>query len=196
MAGVVATIASNQPRFYGGLKAESYTLTNGSPTIVGGAGAGTATGGVATIAGLASGAATDVAGRITITTGTTTASGTAVLATITFANSLAGTPSPIISPANVNAAALQAGTAAAWASAGTTTSWTIQSGSATALTAYIFDYSVPDALTNLAISTVYMGAPSEVKGMAVRNASFSGRTATIGVRPDFATSSLELVGQY
>jgi hypothetical protein len=188
MAGIVATI-SGLPGNSGDTKTERYTLTNGAPTIAVASGAGT--GGTATI----SSGATDCGGQVVITTGTAIPGGGGTLAVVTFANTLAGTPSPVISAAGANAAALIAGTASPWTVA-TTTTFSILAGSATASTAYTIDYSIPDAVANLAITTVYMGAPSNVTGIDKKSQSFSGRTATIGLRPNFTSSSLTLTGSY
>ena len=188
MAGITATL-SGLPGNWGDSKTERYTLTNGAPTVAVGAGSGT--GGTATI----SSGATDCGGQLVITTGTAIPGGGGTLAVVTFANTLAGTPSPVLSAAGANAATLFAGTASPWAIA-TTTTFSILAGSATVSTAYSIDYSVPDAVVNLAITAVYMGAPSDVRGIDRKSQSFSGRTATIGLRPNFTSSSLHLTGLY
>ncbi len=192
---IAATLAdSNGPVYMGTVKTERYTLSSTAPTVTAKSGAGTATAGTATIAGAVAGAASDFSGRLTITTGTTTVAGTSTLCTVNFGNTMAGTPSPIISPAGVNAATLFAGTAAPWV-VPTTTGFDIQCGSAAPLTAYSIDYSVPDAYTNVAITQRYLTGTDLYaigEGCSVVAQSFAGGTATIGIRPSFTTASLRL----
>src|SRR5215831_12527351 len=106
MAGVVATLTSPQrPEYAGSRKVERYSLTNGSPTILPGTGAGSATGGTANFSGSPGGTATDVAGQITVINGTTSiAAGT--ICVVAFANTMQGTVNPTFTPANATALAL------------------------------------------------------------------------------------------
>lgn len=188
MAGITATLVDTSgPDYEGVYKVERYTLTNGSPTIAASTGAGT--GGTATISG------NDASGQIVITTGTGLPGGGGTLAIVTLANTLAGTPSPALSAAGATAAALVAGTSSPWTVAATTT-WAILAGSATASTAYTFNYSLPDAVVNKTFATRYVQGSDTFargEGVSVVSRSFTTGTATIGLRPNFSSGGIELL---
>lgn len=192
MAGIVATLADFAPGISAdGLKTERYTLTNGAPTVAVASGAGT--GGTMTI----KAGSTDAAGQIIITTGTAIPGGGGTIGVVTFANTLAGTPSPVLFPADTNSAALLAGTSSPWALA-TTTTFSILAGSATASTAYTFNYSVPDAKVNLAITSRWVQGSDAYaigEGVGIASQSFSNGTATIGLRPNFTAGALKLAAR-
>lgn len=111
--------------------------SNTTPTIAAGVGAGTSP--TISITG------TDVNGIVTLTSGTLP-TGAAVVATITFSSAFGATPKTVmLTPANANAAALNALTMVWVDSAGlSTASWTINAGATGlgAATAYIWYYQV------------------------------------------------------
>jgi hypothetical protein len=122
---------------YGHLQG-SYGGSGNSPTLAAGTGAGTSP----TVHSL-DGAATDIAGTISITTGSSPTGSNATVATITFFAPFRAAPHIILTPHNANAAALN-GATQVFGGNETTTTFTVTSGSSAlaASTAYQWNYHV------------------------------------------------------
>lgn len=188
MAGIVATLASTEPGSRGNLRAERYTVSNGQPTIASASGLGT--GGVAVS--ILSGYDAHFAFRIT-TGSTTLVAGT--LANITLANVLASTPNPALSPASVNAAAASEATMP-YAVAVALGTIQIRGGSLTPSTTYDFVCDSPDAKVTLSQTATWLATVESIEtSMPILTRSVSGNVATLGVRPDFGSTEMTLLGR-
>lgn len=185
---IVATMIDQYPNPVGSRKVEAYSLVEASsPTVAAQAGAGTASGGTATITG------DSCSGQVTLTTGTTIPAGGGTLFVVSLPNQLDASPIVLIGQGGANAAAYFSGTAAPYPVAGSgSQSFAVVGGSITPLTAYTFNYLIPGARVSVSINSKFLNKPDQVKGSAVRGFTVSGNTATIKVKPSFTKVIVEL----
>jgi hypothetical protein len=196
MAGIVATLVNNlYPEYEGERKVDRYTLSNGQPTIVPGAQTGgTVTGASAAFLGNPS----DVAGQFQIVIGSVSGSlpaGGGTMAVITLANTLNGSATPLISPANPLTATLFQGTSAPDAVGGSS-SFSIVAGSVAASGTYLFNYNLGNPGVTVLLQSKYMLSPEEVIGADMISATFNNSgLATTVLSPNFTNSFLEVRGK-
>lgn len=187
---ISASLVNQFPEIFGARKVEKYSLVESAqtPTILPNAGAGSSSGASATLVGDSGG------GQITLTTGTTIPAGGGTLFTVTLPNQLAEAPIILFDEADSDSATYMQGTANPYPVSAGSISFSLVGGSITPLTAYIFNYSIPNAKVSVVINTKFLMKPDSVIGSNVVDQSFSGNAATIKVRPNFANAVIEISG--
>ena len=195
MAMTTALLNLDGPEVDGVFARERYSLTiTNTPTIAAGAAAGASP--TVAIAG------TDVAGTISITTGTTALGSNGILATITFGNTMAAAPDVVLTPSNDAAFELlqtaTTGAAARVRDADTTTTvFVVRSGDAAPAdsTLYTFNYVVRNARVTVALAARWIKTVKSIMASCpLVSISKSGATATMTIEPSATSGEIALIG--
>jgi hypothetical protein len=190
---IAATILSKSPESRGQHTAESYSVAITSTPVIA---AGAAAGATPTVA--ISG--DDLAGTITITTGTTALGANGILATITFGNTFGAAPDVLITPANQVANELTVDKRVVCLDADTTTAlFKLRAGTNAPAdgTAYVFNYKVENATVTLTITAKWLFSVEQVQvNFPNEGFSISGNVVTIkGVPCNTTGGQVTLLGK-